>query len=190
MVSFSCDYCQEIIKKPKLDQHTRKCRNAQFSCVDCSVTFTGTSYKSHTSCVSEAEKYQKSVYKDVKKNKKAGNGDEKKGNTGLYAFSVAGSESIVDQIKKQEGDAKSCNSLQAVTETQEQPIKAKKESSGDLERIVAKVLKKHPDLSLVSLKSKVGKKIKDQQKENLSLSIDSLIEFKNGSINIKIHALE
>jgi cell growth-regulating nucleolar protein len=33
------------------------------TCVDCSVTFYGNDYAAHTSCISEAEKYEKSLYK-------------------------------------------------------------------------------------------------------------------------------
>ncbi len=67
MVSFSCDLCTDVIKKPKLAQHLYRCPNASFTCIDCSTTFTGNSYSSHTSCISEAEKYQKSFYKGNKK---------------------------------------------------------------------------------------------------------------------------
>ncbi|KAI3654849.1 hypothetical protein MP228_000229 [Amoeboaphelidium protococcarum] len=63
MVSFVCNQCQETIKKPKLDQHAQRCRGATFSCIDCSTDFYGTEYRNHTSCISEAEKYQKSLYK-------------------------------------------------------------------------------------------------------------------------------
>ncbi|KAJ1723883.1 hypothetical protein LPJ53_001792 [Coemansia erecta] len=63
MVSFVCNYCQETLKKPKLDMHAQRCRNASFSCIDCSVDFTGTSYRQHTSCISEAEKYEGKLYK-------------------------------------------------------------------------------------------------------------------------------
>ncbi|KAI8354338.1 hypothetical protein B0O80DRAFT_450826 [Mortierella sp. GBAus27b] len=67
MVSFVCDTCQETLKKPKLDQHFNRCPYAQFSCIDCSVSFQGTDYRAHTSCVSEAEKYEKSLYRGPKK---------------------------------------------------------------------------------------------------------------------------
>ncbi|CAG8826752.1 27914_t:CDS:2 [Gigaspora margarita] len=67
MVSFSCDQCADVIKKPKLDQHRIKCPITTFTCIDCSKTFVGTSYKSHTSCISEAEKYQKGTFKAKKK---------------------------------------------------------------------------------------------------------------------------
>jgi cell growth-regulating nucleolar protein len=50
------------VKKPKLAHHYAQCRKS-FTCIDCSKTFKDpTEWKSHTSCVSEAEKYQKSLY--------------------------------------------------------------------------------------------------------------------------------
>ncbi|KAJ1733592.1 hypothetical protein LPJ61_001484 [Coemansia biformis] len=58
MVSFVCNYCQETLKKAKLDPHAQRCRNASFSCIDCNVDFAGTTYRQHTSCISETEKYQ------------------------------------------------------------------------------------------------------------------------------------
>ncbi|TPX69310.1 hypothetical protein SpCBS45565_g02567 [Spizellomyces sp. 'palustris'] len=61
------DYCQETLKKAKLDQHRAGCRQAQFTCIDCSTTFQGTNYRAHTSCISEAEKYQGALYKGAKK---------------------------------------------------------------------------------------------------------------------------
>ncbi|KAK8869806.1 hypothetical protein IAR55_000374 [Kwoniella newhampshirensis] len=67
MVSFQCDGCADTVKKPKLDQHRQKCF-ASFTCLDCSTTFRNPSeYKSHTSCVSEAQKYQGALYKGAKK---------------------------------------------------------------------------------------------------------------------------
>ncbi|BGP26827.1 zinc finger, C2H2, LYAR-type protein [Rhodotorula toruloides] len=66
MVSFSCEGCGDILKKGKLDQHAQRCRNAEYTCIDCNTTFLGTSYRSHTSCITEEEKYQKSVYKPPK----------------------------------------------------------------------------------------------------------------------------
>ncbi|KAF8418232.1 hypothetical protein L210DRAFT_2448371 [Boletus edulis BED1] len=70
MVSFQCHTCGDVVKKPKLDQHHGRCY-AGFDCIDCSVSFhTPAEYKSHTSCISEAEKYQKSLY-DGPKNVRA-----------------------------------------------------------------------------------------------------------------------
>ncbi|TPX43519.1 hypothetical protein SeMB42_g01285 [Synchytrium endobioticum] len=70
MVSFVCEVCQETLKKAKLDAHFNRCSNAQFTCVDCSTTFHGDNYKIHKSCISEEEKYQKSLYKPKKEKKK------------------------------------------------------------------------------------------------------------------------
>ena len=54
------------MKKPKLDQHRMRCHSG-YDCIDCSTTFnTPADYKGHTSCISEAEKYQKSLYKGPK----------------------------------------------------------------------------------------------------------------------------
>ncbi|GAA6041458.1 hypothetical protein JCM8097_001887 [Rhodosporidiobolus ruineniae] len=66
MVSFSCENCGDILKKPKLDQHAGRCRGAYFTCIDCNTTFEGTSYRAHTSCMSEEQRYHKSVYKPPK----------------------------------------------------------------------------------------------------------------------------
>ncbi|KAI9497428.1 LYAR-type C2HC zinc finger-domain-containing protein [Zychaea mexicana] len=78
MVSFQCDNCGDIVKKPKLDQHRNRC-HATFTCIDCSTTFQGTAYKAHTSCISEAEKYQKSLYKKKGNNKNNNNSGAKNG---------------------------------------------------------------------------------------------------------------
>ncbi|KAG6919360.1 hypothetical protein DXG01_006909 [Tephrocybe rancida] len=58
--------CSDVVKKPKLDQHRSRCHGG-FDCIDCSTTFhTPADYKGHTQCISEAEKYQKSLYKGPK----------------------------------------------------------------------------------------------------------------------------
>lgn len=66
MVSFVCDTCQETLKKAKLEPHTQRCRQAVFSCIDCSVTFQGTAWKAHTSCITEVQKYQKTSFQQKK----------------------------------------------------------------------------------------------------------------------------
>ena len=57
MVSFNCDGCGDVVKKPKLAQHYNRCY-APFTCLDCSVQF-ATPKDAHTSCITEDEKYQK-----------------------------------------------------------------------------------------------------------------------------------
>jgi hypothetical protein len=63
MVSFNCDGCGDVVKKPKLDSHSQRC-HASFTCLDCSRTFqNANAWRSHTSCITEAEKYEKSMWK-------------------------------------------------------------------------------------------------------------------------------
>jgi cell growth-regulating nucleolar protein len=64
MVFFVCEGCNETLKKNKVDQHAARCHNCwAVSCVDCSVVFKGNDYATHTSCISEAQKYQGALYK-------------------------------------------------------------------------------------------------------------------------------
>ncbi|VDL89309.1 unnamed protein product [Schistocephalus solidus] len=58
MVVFVCGKCNESIKKKNVEQHFNNCRNSTVSCVDCSKDFTY-SFASHTSCITEQEKYDK-----------------------------------------------------------------------------------------------------------------------------------
>ncbi|KDN37914.1 hypothetical protein K437DRAFT_210723, partial [Tilletiaria anomala UBC 951] len=63
----SCDGCGDVVKKPKLDQHFNSRCHAPFTCLDCSTQFSFPGqWKSHTSCISEEQKYHKSVYKEPK----------------------------------------------------------------------------------------------------------------------------
>lgn len=70
MVSFSCEVCNDTVVKKKLGQHQQRCRGAYFTCIDCSTTFHNNDHNKHTSCISEAEKYEKSLYKGKKKQPK------------------------------------------------------------------------------------------------------------------------
>lgn len=71
--------CGDVLTKKKLDGHRNQCRGASFTCLDCMVHFQGFDYKSHTSCISEAQKYQGHLYRE-KDNKKAKNDRRKSGN--------------------------------------------------------------------------------------------------------------
>lgn len=54
--------CGDVLTKPKLDKHRAAC-NSSFDCIDCHKHFeTPADYKGHTTCISEAEKYQKTLY--------------------------------------------------------------------------------------------------------------------------------
>ncbi|KFY02127.1 hypothetical protein V490_00627 [Pseudogymnoascus sp. VKM F-3557] len=69
MVSFSCEGCGDVLTKKKLDSHMNQCRGASFTCLDCMVHFWGTEYRGHTSCISEAQKYQGALYRPEKEKK-------------------------------------------------------------------------------------------------------------------------
>ncbi|KAL8370702.1 hypothetical protein RB595_000864 [Gaeumannomyces hyphopodioides] len=66
MVSFSCENCGDVMTKKKLDPHRNRCRGATFTCIDCMTHFYGVDYRSHTSCISEEQKYQGALYKPKK----------------------------------------------------------------------------------------------------------------------------
>ncbi|CEG40774.1 Cell growth-regulating nucleolar protein [Plasmopara halstedii] len=73
MVFFVCEGCNETLKKNKVDAHAGRCRNCwAVSCVDCSIVFEGNDYAAHTSCISEAEKYEKTLYQGDKNKKSSG----------------------------------------------------------------------------------------------------------------------
>eukprot|EP01138_Halocafeteria_seosinensis_P002864 gb/GECG01002926.1/.p1 GENE.gb/GECG01002926.1/~~gb/GECG01002926.1/.p1 ORF type:complete len:300 (+),score=60.40 gb/GECG01002926.1/:1-900(+) len=70
MVSFICGACQETLKKNQVDKHIPKCPQCWvLTCVDCSQDFEGEAFRKHTSCVTEAEKYQGKLYQAKKKKK-------------------------------------------------------------------------------------------------------------------------
>ena len=67
MVVFQCDGCGDSVKKAKAEQHVNTCRFCRaLVCLDCMRRFTDDSYKQHTSCISEAQKYQGALYKPPK----------------------------------------------------------------------------------------------------------------------------
>lgn len=100
MVTFNCEVCNATVPKKNTEKHYGKCPDAYYTCIDCSKTFDdGVSYKDHTQCMTEDEKYQGALYK--------GKGKGKKG-----------------QVKNQEEPKK-----QEATKKQEEPAKtADKES--------------------------------------------------------------
>lgn len=75
MVFFICDGCGESMKKAKVDAHAAKCRQCfSVSCVDCSQSFPGDDYRTHTTCISEAERYEKSIFRGARKLDESGTG--------------------------------------------------------------------------------------------------------------------
>lgn len=79
MVFFVCEGCNESLKKNKVDSHAERCNSCwAVTCVDCNKTFEGDDYRTHTSCISEAEKYEGACFNGNKtSNTKAINVQEK-----------------------------------------------------------------------------------------------------------------
>ncbi|MFH4979935.1 hypothetical protein AB6A40_006644 [Gnathostoma spinigerum] len=57
MVFFTCNECNEALKKNQVEKHSFRCRRATFSCIDCGKVFTKISYQDHLKCISEDQKY-------------------------------------------------------------------------------------------------------------------------------------
>eukprot|EP00800_Vazella_pourtalesii_P023905 TRINITY_DN9957_c0_g1_i1.p1 TRINITY_DN9957_c0_g1~~TRINITY_DN9957_c0_g1_i1.p1 ORF type:complete len:277 (+),score=64.08 TRINITY_DN9957_c0_g1_i1:250-1080(+) len=63
MVVFTCNNCGDSLKKNQILKHALQSRGcSSFSCMDCCKDFTLQSYKTHTSCMSEAQRYQGALY--------------------------------------------------------------------------------------------------------------------------------
>eukprot|EP00928_Gymnodinium_smaydae_P000524 TRINITY_DN101_c0_g1_i1.p1 TRINITY_DN101_c0_g1~~TRINITY_DN101_c0_g1_i1.p1 ORF type:complete len:291 (+),score=89.28 TRINITY_DN101_c0_g1_i1:114-875(+) len=62
MVFFECQKCNETVKKPKLAKHLQFCGSGYVSCIDCCKVFAWNEWESHTTCMSEAQKYQGNLY--------------------------------------------------------------------------------------------------------------------------------
>ena len=71
---FCCEACNETLKKNQVERH--RCYPRCVTCVDCSKMFRGDEYKSHNQCISEAEKYEKTVYRGPKGGKAKRNPQE------------------------------------------------------------------------------------------------------------------
>ncbi|SCU92197.1 LADA_0F15038g1_1 [Lachancea dasiensis] len=67
MVTFNCEVCNDTVPKKNTEKHYYRCPQAYYTCIDCNVTFDdGVSYKAHTQCISEDERYQGALYKGKK----------------------------------------------------------------------------------------------------------------------------
>lgn len=64
MVYFECSRCNETVKKPKLAKHLMMCGSSTVSCIDCSKVFAWNEWESHTTCISEAQKYQGKLFQE------------------------------------------------------------------------------------------------------------------------------
>ena len=63
MPVFVCEACNETLKRAKVEAHARSCRGCWIlACMDCNKKFEGDDYWNHTTCVTEAERYQGHLY--------------------------------------------------------------------------------------------------------------------------------
>lgn len=165
MVSFSCDACQDTIKKPKLQQHYYRCRSS-VTCLDCSRCFGGPAeFAQHDSCISEAEAYQGKLYRG-----------EKKGKKGPAQSQAQAKEQT--QAKQQANDAQSNGKRQAVdAEQQNEERPAKK---GKVEKPAASTSNEDDVATPTSKKDKKDKKAKSGDAADVaSLLRDTLRETKS-----------
>ncbi|PFH35906.1 LYAR-type C2HC zinc finger protein [Besnoitia besnoiti] len=69
MVSFTCEQCQEVLKKNAVAKHYQgRCRGANaFTCIDCYKTFDRQTIVGHTSCTTEEDKWHGQYAKSRKR---------------------------------------------------------------------------------------------------------------------------
>ncbi|KAJ3415692.1 hypothetical protein HDV05_004370 [Chytridiales sp. JEL 0842] len=184
MVTFVCEACQESLKKQKLDQHTYRCRYAQFTCVDCSKTFQGTEYRAHTSCISEAEKYQKALFKPKKGQQQKqqntnnnNNNDQVKPAPDAPANVSAAPKSapLISQIKKTEEVKKPAESKRPRDESESSESESEKEITQKSKKSKKEDVKASPKEKAAENGSeadlKVGKAMKAVVKKNGEISL-------------------
>ncbi|KAI9017883.1 hypothetical protein CLU79DRAFT_762127 [Phycomyces nitens] len=192
MVSFQCDGCSDVVKKPKLNQHGQRCR-ATFTCIDCSTTFAGYDYQSHTSCITEAEKYQKALYKGKK--------------AVPQKAAVAKPVSLVEQLKQKKAESEKPVEESKKRKSLEDSKDAKKQKSTEwsstefssdmaenMELALKHVLKEKP-LSFNDARKKVMELIENHpkssltkpEKKDLKKNFDRslLVTFENNTLTLK-----
>ena len=105
MVFFVCEVCQESIKKNKVQNHCNNCRDCWvLTCVDCGVSFQGDEYKSHATCISEAEKYQGALYRAPKQKVKRNPQAEWMAALGRAAADPSASSDVKSVLNRLEGN--------------------------------------------------------------------------------------
>ncbi|KAK6538148.1 hypothetical protein TWF694_011030 [Orbilia ellipsospora] len=190
MVSFSCEACNETLAKKKLDQHRGRCRQAAFTCLDCNNTFYGTSYREHTSCISEAQKYERTVYRGEKKKGKGGKGGQQNGVNGVHQSEEAVveavpavvedvaaapeetvEEEVTEDVKEEKKSKKDKKDKKDKKEKKEKKDKKAKEEEVPVEDVVmddAPEVTEEPHTEKKEKKEKKDKKDKKDKKEKKS----------------------
>ncbi|KAI7872117.1 hypothetical protein BDF14DRAFT_1756713 [Spinellus fusiger] len=167
MVSFQCDGCSDVVKKPKLNQHGQRCR-ATFTCIDCSTTFQGYDYQSHTSCISEAEKYQKALFKG-KKTLPAKSTKAPVPAPAPATTAPVKPVSLIEQLKEKEKSTKT-DTNKRPAETTTLPTKKQKKGSNEWSAAeLDKDMNKNFDLALKSVLKEKGLSFDEARKKTLDL---------------------
>ncbi|CAO3633032.1 unnamed protein product [Cunninghamella echinulata] len=137
MVSFQCEGCGDIVKKPKCKQHQQRC-HSPFTCIDCHQTFHGNSFQPHNQCITESEKYQKNYKPPTNKQKQKANdsGSGSNNNNGLTQQKIIESNrsqpvSIIEQLKNN----KRAFEKEELAESTVQQKKTKKEKRDKTKKI-------------------------------------------------------
>ncbi|CAO3646203.1 unnamed protein product [Mucor fragilis] len=193
MVSFQCDGCGDVVKKPKLNQHGNRCY-ATFTCIDCSTTFQGTSYQSHNSCMTEAEKFQKHIYQN--KNAPAAAPVKSKPEPKKAAAAATKPISIVDQLnekkrkadsnKEEEEKSKSKKSKSSSSLSTWSADELDKDESKNLQNALKHVLKGGKSLALKDVRKKTIELIEKHPKYKKSGKSDLKKSFdKQFSLTLK-----
>ncbi|CAO1626389.1 unnamed protein product [Sympodiomycopsis kandeliae] len=171
MVSFNCDACNDVVKKPKLDQHHNQRCGSSFTCLDCSLTFyTPNEWKPHNTCISEAQKYERSVYRGEKGNKQKpananGNGN---GNGNTVAEKRKHDQEAEKADKEEVKEKKEKKNKNKKSKTEEQPPKAAKEVETTLQSRLTQVVKSSgSSLSLAKVVEQLSKSEKETDEKKL-----------------------
>jgi uncharacterized FlaG/YvyC family protein len=158
MPSFVCDYCQETLKKAKLDQHAQRCRQAIFSCIDCHTNFKGTDYRAHFSCITEVQKYHQK-----------------------QPVSVTKSETKPSAIIKPELKTEVKDKVKSETKSQ------KKSTESELSSAIKKLFTSASSpLSFKVVKKQLKKSLGKNSKKNLQENLKFTLNKETGDLVIKI----
>lgn len=108
MVTFTCMQCSESLRKPAVAKHIRRCRGGLLSCIDCGQDFDEESYKAHTSCISEAERYQGALFKAKAKKIKVSPQEKWSAAIAFVAQNCSGESEQVQEALQKLAEADNC----------------------------------------------------------------------------------
>ena len=107
MVTFICGSCNATLKKSQVASHLNRCgRNVGLSCLDCGVEFDCYSYVQHTSCITEAQKVEGTLWRGGKKKAADAGGSAGSGKKDSWTSII--SEAISREAELASADDKRC----------------------------------------------------------------------------------